>query len=702
MWARCSGLVFLCLAVSAAATELPVKRVTLYSSGVACYERSGTVDGDVTIDMPFKTAQINDILKSLVLIDFGGGRIEPVVYASQDPIEKSLRAFGIDLTERPPLRALFEQLRGVPVELKLNTQAEPVNGKILGTEVHRVFDKNEQSMDLEYVNLAGDDGIRSFAITDLRSARLLDPKLDGELKQALGLLAGSRDVGKKAVALSFSGKGQRKVMAGYVLEAPVWKTSYRLVLADKDKPLLQGWAMVDNTTDEDWKDVQLTLVSGRPISFVQDLYTPLYVPRPEVKTEVYASLRPQTYDGDMYAERRRDMLPAAPAPPPAAMAKGVQAMRAKRGTGVAGEKESTADADGDGIAENRMFTLNVDSVGMAGAAITAAAAGLPSMAEAAEAGELFKYDIQAPVTIARQKAAMLPIVNETVEVEKLSIYNQNVQAKYPLNGAHLTNSTKLNLMQGPVTVFDASVYAGDARLDDMSPGEKRLLSYGVDLEREVTVEAESAPQQIVSIWIKKGTLYVKNKYAQGRKYHIKNKGDAARTVLVEHPFQADWTLVEPKEPFEKTGILYRFKIDVAGGKTDTLNVREERVASEAVEIRNTGGDAIAFYLRAKEISKAVKEALEKVVRMRTALEQEQRVAEQLRTKLKSIQTEQERLRANLAAVQKDSDLYRRYIGKLETQETEIEQTQKALTESEAKSEQQRRELDEYLLNLDVQ
>ncbi len=687
MWAMCSGLIVLCLVTGAPAADLPVKRVTIYSSGVACYERSGAVEGDATIEMPFKTEQINDLLKSLVLIDFGGGRVEPVVYASQDPIEKALKAFGIDLTQHPPLRVLFEQLRGVPVELKLHTQSEAVSGKILGTEIHRVVDKNGQAMDVEYVNLVCEDGIRAFALGDIRSARLLDAKLDAELNQALAVLATSRDVGKKSVALRFSGEGQRRVMAGYVLEAPIWKTSYRLVLSEKDKPLLQGWAMVDNTTDEDWKDVQLTLVSGRPISFIQDLYTPLYVPRPEVKPEIYASLRPQKYEGDMLAEKE-----APAAPPPAADAKAKLAMRGRAGGGAKGE------AAQEGIA----YALQAAPAAVAGEAITAMTAAVPSMAQAAEAGELFKYDIQTPVTIGRQKSAMLPIVNESVETEKLSIYNQSVQAKYPLNGLYLTNSTKLNLMQGPVTVFDAGVYAGDAQLPDMSPAEKRLVSFGVDLEREVAVEAESTAQQILSMWIKKGSLYVKNKFVQSKLYRIKNKGDAARTVLVEHPFQADWKLVEPKEPFEKTGTLYRFKFDAKGGKTDALTVREERVTDEVVVIKSVGGDAIAYYLRAKEISKAVKDALEKVVRLRTALEQAQREADRLKTKLQSITQEQERLRANLGAVQQGSELYRRYIDKMTTQETEIEQNQAALTEAQARVEKLRQELDDYLLNLDVQ
>ena len=324
------------------------------------------------------------------------------------------------------------------------------------------------------------------------------------------------------------------------------------------------------------------------------------------------------------------------------------------------------------------------------------------MAEASEAGELFKYAIQAPVTIARQMSAMLPIVNKGVTVEKLSIFNPRVHAKYPLNGCYVTNSTELNLMQGPVTVFEGGVYAGDAQLDDMSPAEKRLISYAVDLEREVVVESESAPQRIMSIRIAKGTLYVKNRYEQTKHYRIKNKGDDARTVLVEHPYSADWKLLEPKEAEERTGALYRFKTPVQAGASSTLSVREERIIDQTVVIRNAGDDTIALYLRSKVISEQVKDALEHVTRMLTALKQDDWEAERLKTRLRSIDKEQGRLRENLRAVERGSELYRRYIAKLEKQETEIEHTQGALAEVETGIERRRRELNDYLLNLNVQ
>ena len=673
-----SAMALTCLATMAIAADLPVQRVTLYSSGVACYERSGEVTGDAAVDMPFKTEQINDILKSLVLIDLGGGRVEPVVYASQDPLEKSLKAFGIDLTGEPTLRELLAQLRGVEIELLLETQVDPIIGRILGAESQQVVDKHGTTSLVEFVSLGCTDGLRRFKLAEIRSARILDDKLDAELTQALELLAGARDVGKKSVALRFAGDGTRRVLAAYVLEAPIWKTSYRLVLSDDEAPLLQGWAMVDNTTDEDWTGVGLTLVSGRPISFVQDLYSPLYVPRPEIKPELYASLRPQSYAGDTDDEVGE-----------------MEGMRAKAKTPRSMRRR------GDSNAFAMEDTLHA-GVAAAAPAISATNVGVASMAQASDVGELFKYAIQTPVTIGRQKSAMLPIVNQPVECEKLSIFNQRVHDKYPLNGLHLTNTTELNLMQGPVTVFDEGVYAGDAQLDDLSPSERRLISYAMDLDREVVVESDSTPDQIVSVRIAKGTMIVTNKYVKKRHYSVKNKTAAARTVMIEHPYDSGWSLLEPAQPDERTASLYRFKVKADGGKTTALTVREERISDQHLGLRGSGADTFAIYLRSKVISQEVRRALEQIQKMRTDLDRTEREANRLKDHLRSITEEQDRLRANIQAVERGSDLYRRYIAKLETQETDIERTQIALAETATVIERQRRELEDYLLNLSVE
>ncbi|MGC3966303.1 MAG: hypothetical protein QM775_02705 [Pirellulales bacterium] len=277
-------------------TPLPLRRIVLFNSGVGFFEHGGEISGDATVDLKFNVDDVNDLLKSLVPQDLGGGQASMVTYGSKDPITKTLKTFAIDLTEDPTIADLLNQVRGEAVAV---TAAKSLKGRILGVEKRKRPTADDKIVEEEFLNLVTDDGLTSVSLASLQTIRLLNEDLDAELQQALLLLASDRSNDKKNVSLRFTGEGKRPVRVSYIQESPVWKTSYRLVMSDDKEPLLQGWAIVENTTEEEWNDVQLTLVSGRPISFVMNLYDPLYVPRPTVEPELFASLRPQKYGQDM-------------------------------------------------------------------------------------------------------------------------------------------------------------------------------------------------------------------------------------------------------------------------------------------------------------------------------------------------------------------------------------------------------------------
>ena len=280
----------------AAASDGPqLSHVVLFSSGVGFYEHEGQVEDDARLELKFEAEDINDLLKSMVLQDLDGGKVASVGYGSREPISRLLGSFAVDLTRNPSLADLLRQLRGEKIEIE---SPKPSTGVIVGVEVQpqRVEDR---VVDVEMLTLLSGGGLRRIPLDQISKLRLLNDKLDAELRQALTVLAGAKNSDTKTIAVEFLGKGKRRVRVGYVQESPVWKTSYRLVLADDAPPLLQGWAIVENTTENDWKDVGLTLVSGRPISFKMDLYQPLFIQRPLVQMELYASLRPQVYNQDL-------------------------------------------------------------------------------------------------------------------------------------------------------------------------------------------------------------------------------------------------------------------------------------------------------------------------------------------------------------------------------------------------------------------
>jgi hypothetical protein len=283
---------------------LPITQVVLFNSGVGYFQRSGPVEGDARVDLQFQSGDINDLIKSLVIED-SKGKVLPLRYDSQEPIEKTLRSFAINLSTNPSFGQILNQARGEKVELTLiaNTTGLPgtITGTIIGMEsAHRLpTPSSAATVDMEIVNLNCAEGIRNVPINQIQRLRFMNPVIENEMRRALEVVASGHDSLKKYVRLGFRGEGKRDVKVGYVTENPIWKTSYRIVMDKDGKTKLLGWANIENTSDEDWQDVKLTLVSGRPISFQMDLYPPLFIPRPTVEPELFASLRPPTYSGPL-------------------------------------------------------------------------------------------------------------------------------------------------------------------------------------------------------------------------------------------------------------------------------------------------------------------------------------------------------------------------------------------------------------------
>ena len=664
-------------------TDLPIKRVVMFSSGVAFFEHNGQVKDNTQVDLQFNTRDINDLLKSMVLQDLDNGRISSVTYTSQEPIIKTLQTFAVDLTQNPTLGQILNQLRGEQIEVE---GPNKIVGTILGVETknRRVGDDIVQ---VEMINLLTDTGLRSISLDNVTRIKLINEKLDNELRQALQVLALGHATDKKTVSLNFTGKGDRAVRVGYIQEAPVWKTSYRMVLKDGDAPFLQGWAIVENTTENDWKDVNLTLISGRPISFRMDLYQPLYVNRPMVEMELYASLRPQTYGQDLANAE--------------AQFKGM-AEKAKE-MERADRSGALADSKADGLYRARQ----------SGAGFAAPAApprpnagfdlqqGVQSISQASDVGELFQYTIDTPVTLPRQQSAMLPIVNGSVKGEKVSIYNESVQTKHPLNGLKLTNSTELHLMQGPITVFDGGAYAGDARIEDLAPNASRLISYAMDLDTEVAPTSKSAPEELTKVRIINGTLEAIRKYVRTKTYVVKNSGSKVKKVLVEHPLDSSWTLKSPKEE-EKTRDRYRFAINAEPGKPAEVAVVEEHISTQRYGLSNLDDDSIRIYISASVVSQNVKDALAEIIKRKREIQDLVNQRNQLQNKITIIDQEQSRIRQNMAQLPRGGDLYNRYVSKFGEQETEIENLREKIASLQTQENGLRGSLNTYLqkLNLD--
>jgi hypothetical protein len=652
---------------------VPVKRVVLFSSGVGYYEHDGTVHGDAATELRFKTDQINDVLKSLVLQDRDGGRVSAVTYPSQAPLSRTLKSFQVDITNNPSLADLLNQLRGARVTVQL--PGERIAGTVLGVESRsKEVPGAAAPVAVPTLNLMNAGTIRAIELPAVSGLSFDDPQLQDELTKALSALAQARDQDKKPVTVDFSGTGDRHVRISYVVEAPVWKTSYRLLLGDQPARL-QGWAIVENQTESDWNDISLSLISGRPISFMMDLYQPLYATRPTVVPKLFAGLHPQ-----LYANGVARSMDSVTMRSPTSQRRGLGAGNAT-------------------ITIRGSQAPQLDQVVVTATGTNEDDESVQAVAQTTDLGELFEYSVGS-VTLARQKSAMLPIIVDSVCVERVSIYNQSVLARNALTGVRLTNSTGKLLLQGPITVLDHDTYAGDARIDDVPSGQQRLLSYGVDLQLVVDV-TDDHTDRVVSGKIVKGVLEVFTKQYHTRTYRASNSSDHDKTLIIEHGRRPGFTLIDTPKPVETLSGLYRFEGVAPAGKVATFTVKEEFTATSSYALLGADLGPLLSTWQLGGIASNVRDALARATQLRQAMMDTDREINDRAQRVSVITQEQARIREDMKTVSSNTPYYARLLAKLNDQESEIERLQRERDVLVSRRDAQRHELDAFLRDLDV-
>ncbi len=594
--------------------RLNITRIVLYKHGVGYFEREGTVRGDATVPLSFKTAQMKDILKSLYAIDLGGGRISTILYDSKDPIQKQLEDILFRVPEGSALTQFLAQLKGAKV--RANVGATPAVGSVLGIEpVQRLVDQTVLTTH-KLVLLREDGAIQAVDVLDASSIEILDETVRRDLARMMDIYAKARYADRKTVNLRAVGEGERKVRAGYIIETPIWKTSYRLIMEEGQAPLLQGWAIVENRTDEDWNDVRLSFVAGSPQSFVIDLYTSYYPQRPVVSV-----------GAGLAAEPAGGMAPSAPA-------RG----RARREMAKAEEMADAAPAP--------MAAAPGMSLGEA-----LEMSNIPA-AEGVTVGDLFSYTASGPVTIKQGQAALVPILLERVSKSERVLFWRRELSQHPHHAVYLDNSTALTLEKGPITVFEGSTCLGEGMLPKtLKAGMREMVTYALETAVEVEQRGDQQAMPIVRSTLVNGLFTTFYREAYEHRYKLRNKAGKAYVLYLDHDKAGgDFKLIEPKAAAEEMPAHYRFKIDLAVGADTEFVVRQEREVSAQVGILDQGVDQIRVHLQQKYLSASARAFLDSIVGLldqRAAVERELANHERERATLNQTQTT---LRNNMSAL----------------------------------------------------
>lgn len=624
---------------AAMAAEIPVREVILYKSGVGYFERAGELRPGESARLDFKATDMNDVLKSLTVGENGGGKIAGLRYDSSEPLAQKLAEFPFHVDGPQPLSAFLEQLRGARIEMKYG--AETVAGTIVSA---RLAAASEKTAEREQVVLLLDSAeLRTFDLAAASSIRFSDPKLQLQLKDYLAAVNQSRSMDKRSVYIDSSDAKDRQIVASYMVPMPVWKSSYRLLFGQQGEPTLEGWAIIDNTTGEDWTKVRLAVVSGRPVSFISSLYQPKFLQRITMDLPEDQAARPVLHEGAFERLEQAAKLQNAPA-----MAAPMMNRKLAQG-GAAGFVDQRADAQ----RESMDSTIAVDTQGR-------------------DLGDLFEYSFAGPVTIRKSESAMLPFLQQKLGSRKLLIYTESY-GQHPMSAAELTNSTGKTLDGGPITVFDANSYAGEALVETVRAGDKRLISYAVDLGTRITTQFDSSHDFIREIHVNRGTLTARSAVQETKTYTVRNVDAKAKTLLIEHPERPGYKLLNQK-PTETTGNAYRFEVKLAPNATEKFPVSEERVYDNSFAVSSLSPDSLLVYVQNKAIPDKGRQQLQSILDQKRQIAANDGEIRATENEQNEAIHDQERIRQNIISlnnVNGQSEQVQTYSRQLAAQEKQL-------------------------------
>jgi hypothetical protein len=658
-------------------TSLPIRRVVLYKHGVGYFERETQVVGDQSLALSFKQREVSDVLKSLTVLDLHGGVVSTVSYDSTTPIEQLLAEIALNIPDNGSLLALLPQLKGARVAVK-PTGATAVEGVILGIDTVETHGDGRTISQPRLALLTDAGDVRTFELFDLELT-LLDEALKRDLDFYLRTQLASKKKDARTFTLLAQGDGERTVRVSYVLEAPIWKATYRILLDDQpteDQPrtsLIQGWAVVDNTSDEDWQDVELTLVAGLPVSFVHDLYTPRYIRRPVVEVQETTGVLPPMVEAGVEHVNEPVMV--------------YESRHYAASNVVRGRDRSSVGAE---------FPLHMSAAAAPQASKRASAvSAVPSQTRERQIGDLFEYIIEKPVTVRRNQSALVPILLKPFAGRSVLLYQKAARAENPIRCVEFENTTGLTLEGGPVTVLERGSYVGEAMLDTLKPTEKRLIGYAVELAVRVFDTIDSRQGDITRVIIRNGTFKTQSAQLRKTTYTFSSKSDKEQIVYLDHPREdAEWNLVEPATPHETTENYWRFRFKIAPNTTTKFVVHQQKTIYRSWSLGDITDKILGAWISAKYLDKNSERALRELLAARQVVARIEDKLGQLKQERDNIYAEQKRIRENLSTLgdrSSERELRERFVATLSQQEDRLAKIQteerKLHTEREAAREQ---------------
>jgi hypothetical protein len=653
-----------------------LRRVLLSTGGVGYFEYEAQVSGTAELQLPVRMDQVDDILKSIVVFD-NKGNTGFVQLPSRAPLSDIFRGLPFGPGALESNAALIDALKGSEVTVRAS---DSISGRVVSVVKEEVrLPDGDATTTHHRVGVMTSSGLKQFVLEEASSITFSDPVLTKQINQALASVAEHREGQGRTLKIRANGEGSRTITIAYVVEAPLWKSSYRATALAGGKARLQGWAILENVTGNDWVDVDLTVVSGNPVTFRQALYATYYVDRPEIPVEVLGRILPKPDEGavDARGEGYAEVAPPPPPPAPAAAPR-PESVTANGARKRADGRTSTPDAD----------------------------AGKPIAAESSEAATQVTFHMPFTVTVMNGQSLAVPIVDKEVPGELVSLYQPETHPRHPLAALRLVNASESSLPPGVLTAYridDKGItqYDGDAQLAALPIGEARMLSFALD--QKVLIDREDkAEQRISKATLANGVFKASIVDQRTTVYTIKGATKEDRRVVVEHPRAAGWELITPDpKNAEMTDTAFRIPFDIKAGATIKQTVTTQWPREEEQQLVDLPLDLVLAYASNEGLTPAQRAAFNRMAEMKRSLEALDRQIENETQARDRVFEDQERIRENIKAVPAGSDLQSRYLRSMGQLEDQAETHNRNITRLQQQRAAEQQRLADYVAGLQL-
>ncbi len=624
-------------------SELRVTRAVLYQNGIGYFERRGHIDDDM-LRLRVRPDQIKDFLKSLTVVDLGQGHAVSIAL----PIEKSRAKQLSDLPEQVRTQggvlAIAQAFRGARCRVEGNITAV---GRLVGVENLGA----EATPDWRISVLTDGGALTQIKVATVKTLQVLDGSLEIGLRKALDVALDSGSWKPVDVAVRLSKKGAHDLVVSYVVEMPTWKPAYRIVLSDSAPALLQGWAVVDNVSGDDWKGVSLSLTAGTPLAFTYDLYTPRYPRRPNLSLpEAAAAIPEEAYSGEggLADDQPARAAPEAEAAPPAAAS--ISSGAGSRRSGPGGGYADRADKPSRSMAPPAPPPPPVSS--------EALERNFRTLVAGATVGSLFRYDLAEPVTIDERQSALVNIVNAKVKGEDCLLFRVGSDSVSPYRAVRFGNDTGFVLEAGPMAIYrtdeKGGTFLGEALAHRIERGANTFMPYAQDGRVRVDLSEEQRQEGVSLVRAVHGVLTIQTKQVTRFTYDVENNSEKETTLYVRRERRPGWTLLDKSKTFEEGGAYY-LPIRLAEKGHTKVKIEEETPVQQTVEIWNDMGRTVLdLYLSSTTVDPKVAAALKEALALRDQAGRLDDQAQTLEKARESLSKREEEVRNNIQVLGKSS------------------------------------------------